>query len=295
MSIQRTELLKRMRSDARRLFDAAVQRVDPYEAVKNFVRLSGSRLMLGPDGSGEIPLSLESFQQVYVIGGGKASAPMAKALEEILGERISGGLVVVKYGFTEPLASLELMEAGHPLPDGKGVEGARRILEVLRGAGEKDLILSLISGGGSALLPLPAGGITLAEKQAMTRMLLECGATIGEINAVRKHISSSKGGQMARAAYPATTINLMLSDVVGDKLDVIASGPFVPDSSTFGDAWSIIEKYRLKTAPPAVREYLEKGMKGELEETPKAGDPVFGKVMNFVIGSNILALEAAEQ
>jgi hydroxypyruvate reductase len=285
-----------MRSDARKLFDAAVKRVDPFQAVKSFVRLSGSRLVLGPEeGSGETPLPLESFEHVYVTGGGKASAPMAKALEEILGERISGGLIVVKYDFTEPLKFLEIMEAAHPLPDGKGVEGARRILELLQGAGEKDLILSLISGGGSALLPLPAGGITLAEKQAMTRMLLECGASIGEINAVRKHISLSKGGQMARAAFPATTINLMLSDVVGDRLDVIASGPFVPDSSTFGDAWSILEKYRLKTAPAAVREYLEKGMKGEAEETPKNGDPVFKNVRNFVIGSNILALEAAEQ
>ncbi|PKN67361.1 MAG: glycerate kinase [Deltaproteobacteria bacterium HGW-Deltaproteobacteria-15] len=295
MSIEGTELLKRMRSDAGRLFDAAVKRVDPYEAVKRFVRFSGGRLALHPDGSEQTPLSLESFEHVYVIGGGKASAPMAKALEEILGERISGGLIVVKYGFTEPLKFLEIIEAGHPLPDGKGVEGAGRILEILQGAGEKDLILSLISGGGSALLPLPAGGITLAEKQAVTRMLLDCGATIGEINAVRKHISSSKGGQMARAAFPATTINLMLSDVVGDRLDVIASGPFVPDSSTFQDAWSVIEKYRLKGIPSAVREYLEKGMKGEAQESPKAGDPVFEKVRNFVIGSNILALEAAER
>ncbi|MDD5207209.1 MAG: glycerate kinase [Desulfobacterales bacterium] len=295
MSIEGTELLKRMRSDARRLFDAAVRRVDPYETVKRFVRCSGGKLVLDPDGSGRTPLSLESFEHVYVIGGGKASAPMAKALEEILGERISGGLIVVKYGFTEPLKFLEIIEAGHPLPDGKGVEGAGRILEILKGAGEKDLILSLISGGGSALLPLPAGGITLAEKQAVTRMLLECGATIGEINAVRKHISSSKGGQMARGAFPATTINLMLSDVVGDRLDVIASGPFVPDPSTFQDAWSVIEKYRLESIPSAVRAYLEKGMKEGAEETPKAGDPVFEKVRNFVIGSNMLALEAAER
>jgi len=289
-----TELLRGMRSDARILFDSAVRRVDPFEAVKRFVHLSGGRLMLGPEDSVQTPLALESFEHVYVIGGGKASAPMAKALEEILGERISGGLIVVKYGFTEPLRYSEIMEAGHPLPDPNGEQGARSIVNLLQRTGENDLVLSVISGGGSALLPLPAGQITLAEKQTLTRMLLECGATIGEINTVRKHISLSKGGQMARAAFPATTINLMLSDVVGDRLDVIASGPFVPDSSTFTDAWSIIEKYRLKSIPSSVRNYLERGIRGETEETPKADDPVFRKVRNFVIGSNILALEAAE-
>jgi len=290
-----TVLLESMRSDAKRLFDAAVKRVDPFEAVKRFVHLSGGRLLLGPRESVQTPLSLEAFEHIYVIGGGKASGPMAKALEEILGERISGGLVVVKYGFAEPLSHSEIMEAGHPIPDRNGEEGARSIVEMLQRTGENDLVLSVISGGGSALLPLPAGEITLSEKQAVTRMLLECGATIGEINTVRKHISLSKGGQMARAAFPATTVNLMLSDVVGDRLDVIASGPFVPDSSTFQDAWSIIEKYRLESAPSSVRRYLERGMLGETEETPKAEDPVFRKVKNFVIGSNILALEAAER
>jgi len=155
---------------------------------------------------------------------------MARAVEQLLGDKISRGMIVVKYGFSEPLRYVETLEAGHPLPDKKGEEGARRILEILTGATERDLILSLISGGGSALMPMPADGITLEENRAVTRMLLEGGAKIGEINAVRKHISGSKGGQMARAAYPATTVNLMLSDVVGDRLDVIASGPFVPRS-----------------------------------------------------------------
>jgi hydroxypyruvate reductase len=296
MQSGRTELLEKMRSDARRLFDAAVKRVDPYEAVRRFVSVSDRKLMLGGQGgAGERVFPLQSFDRVFVIGGGKASAPMARAAEDILGDRISGGLVVVKYGFTEPLKYLEIMEAGHPLPDHKGEEGTRRILSILEGANEGDLIISLISGGGSALLPLPAAGIILAEKQSMTKMLLDCGATIGEINAVRKHISGSKGGQMARAAFPASTLNLMLSDVVGDRLDVIASGPFVPDPSTFQDAWGILEKYAIKTAPEAVKEHLAKGMSGRVEETPKAGDPVFEKVSNFVIGSNILALDAAEQ
>jgi hydroxypyruvate reductase len=175
------------------------------------------------------------------------------------------------------------------------VEGAKKILDLLESAGERDLIFSLISGGGSALLPLPAGPITLAEKQALTKKLLECGASIEEINAIRKHISLSKGGQLARAAFPATTVNLMLSDVVGDKMDVIASGPFVPDQSTFKEAWAITVKYELTDIPESIRVHLRKGLEGQMPETPKAGDVVFSRVLNRVVGSNLLALEAAKE
>ena len=288
--------LEKVREDARRIFQAALERVDPYEAVKRFVRLLGSRLLIGEAGNANlIEMYLNSYENVWVIGGGKASAPMARALGEILGRRIRGGMVVVKYGFGEPVTTLEIAEAGHPLPDLKGVEGTRRILSILEKAGEKDLIFSLISGGGSALLPLPAQGVTLDEKQSLTRMLLACGATIGEINTVRKHISGSKGGQMARAAFPATTVNLMLSDVVGDRLEVIASGPFVSDTSTFQDALDVLEKYRLNQVPPSIRKHLGGGARGEVEETPKPGDQVFERVSNFVIGSNVLALEAAQE
>lgn len=294
ISSEKSDFLESMRSDAKRLFEIAVQRINPEAAVKRFVRLSGNRLLLGPEGASETELAIDSFEHVYVIGAGKASGSMAKALEEMLDGRIHGGLVVVKYGFAEPLQFLQIIEAGHPLPDQQGVQAARRIMEIMERAGEKDLVFSLISGGGSALLPLPAGGISLSEKQAITKMLLECGAAIGEINAVRKHISALKGGQMARAAFPATTVNLMLSDVVGDRLDVIASGPFVPDPTTFQDACSTIQKYRL-IVPSSIEEHLEKGLHGKLKETPKSGDPVFGRVGNFVIGSNIQALEAAEE
>ncbi|MDY6972877.1 MAG: DUF4147 domain-containing protein [Thermodesulfobacteriota bacterium] len=155
------------------------------------------------------------------------------------------------------------------------------------------LVFSLISGGGSALLPCPAGDITLSEKQELTRVLLACGASINEINAVRKHISSTKGGQMARAAAPATTVNLMLSDVVGDRIDVIASGPFTPDSSTFEQAWSILGKYDLGDIPATIRDYLRAGLEGQIRETPKTNDPIFKRVFNFVVGSNMIALEAA--
>jgi len=296
MSRHKAEILKEMRSHAERIFRAAVGRVDPCEAVRRFVRTEGEKAIVGREGQEQREFDLARFDHVFVAGAGKATAPMAKALEEVLGERIHGGLINVKYGFTAALRFIETVEAGHPLPDENGVQGTRRIIGLLRGAGERDLVFSLISGGGSALLPSPAEGITLAQKQAVTRGLLECGASIDEINAVRKHISLSKGGQLARAASPATVINLMLSDVVGDRMDVIASGPFVPDTATFEGARAILEKYcLLENVPASVRDYIERGMQGKAPETPKAGEPVFDRVHNLVIGSNILALQAAEE
>ncbi len=284
-----------MRSQAQELFRASLRRVDPYEAVRRFVRLEGNNLVLGQGGESESALDLRAVERVFLVGGGKATAPMARAVEDILGERIRKGIINVKYGFAEKLVHTEIIEAGHPLPDQKGLEGTRRILDLLESAGERDLVFSLISGGGSALLPLPAGTITLAEKQALTKKLLECGASIDEINAIRKHISLSKGGQMTRAAFPATTVNLMLSDVVGDKMDVIASGPFVPDQSTFEEAWAIIEKYALTDIPESIRAHLQRGLEGKIPETPKAGDVVFSRVRNRIVGSNLLALEAAKE
>lgn len=286
--------LERLRHDAEEIFKAGIRRVDPYEAVRRFLRRDGERLSLGEAGENPIALDLAFFQHVYVVGGGKATAPMARALEDLLGDRITRGLVNVKYGFAEPLERIEIVEADHPVPDRTGVEGTRRIMDLLKSAGENDLVVSLISGGGSALLPQPADGVQLAEKQAVTRKLLECGASIDEINAVRKHISASKGGQMARAALPATTINLMLSDVVGDCMDVIASGPFVPDESTFREVWNLLERYDLlETIPESVRNHLDQGRQGKQPETPKPGDPAFARVTNLVIGSNIQALEQA--
>jgi len=288
-------LLKQMRSEAEQLFQVSIERVNPYEAVKGFVHPDGNRLIFGQEGQPGIELDMEEFHHVFLVGGGKATAPMARAVEELLNDRIDGGIINVKYGFTDKLSFTEIIEAGHPLPDQNGVDGTEKILDLLKRAEEKDLIFSLISGGGSALLPQPVPQISLEEKQAVTRRLLECGASIDEINAIRKHISASKGGQMARSAFPATTVNLMLSDVVGDKMDVIASGPFVPDMSTFKQAWGILEKYRLKDIPDSIRDHLKKGMEKMVPETPKKGDPIFDKVYNFIIGSNILALEAARE
>lgn len=288
-------LLKQIRSEAEEIFKSSVKAVDPYNAVKRFVRVEDNSLILSVKDQTMAKLDLMKYDRISIVGGGKATAPMARAIEDLLGDRIHQGLINVKYGFTQPLAITKITEANHPLPDQNGVKGTRKILDFLQSAGEKDLIFSLISGGGSALLPQPAGKISLSEKQELTSSLLACGASIDEINTVRKHISSSKGGQMARAAYPATTVNLMLSDVVGDKMDVIASGPFTPDSSTFKEVLEIFNKYDLKDVSTTIREHIMAGLEGQIPETPKANDPVFGPVFNLIVGSNILALEAARE
>lgn len=287
--------LETLRSDAKEIFAVCLTAVDPYQAVKRFVHVQGNRLVVGMEGEPETELDLSQFDRISLVGAGKATAPMAAAIEELFGERIRKGLINVKYGFTQELALTEITEAGHPVPDENGVKGTGKVLDFLQGAGQKDLIFSLISGGGSALLPFPVGNITLSDKQEITRKLLACGASIDEINAVRKHMSSSKGGQMARAAFPATIINLMLSDVVGDKMDVIASGPFVPDSATFKDVSEIFNKYNLKDIPPAIHDHMKAGLDGQISETPKENDKIFDRVFNFIVGSNILALEAASK
>jgi len=219
---------------------------------------------------------------------------MARAVEGILGERVTEGFVVVKDGYGVPTARIEVAEAGHPVPDARGLDASGRLLTLASSASERDLVLVLVSGGGSALTPAPAEPITLAEKQAVTRLLLEAGATIGELNAVRKHLSRFKGGLLARAAQPATVVTLALSDVVGDSLDVIASGPTVPDSSTFGDALEVLEaRGVLERAPRAVVERLRAGARGAIDETPKPGDRAFEQTRHAVIGNNALIVEAA--
>jgi hydroxypyruvate reductase len=233
---------------------------------------------------------LRDLRRVFVIGAGKASAAMAKAVERLLGARIDSGLVNVKYGHIARLRRVKLNECGHPVPDDAGVDGAAGIMAMAEAAGQGDLVICVMSGGGSALMPLPAPGITLDEKQATTRLLLASGANIHEINAVRKHISRCKGGQLAEAARPARVLSLLLSDVIGDDLDVIGSGPTAPDGSTFVRAREILRKYQiLDRVPAAVRERLERGARGEVPETPKRLD----HVQNLVVGSNELAVSAA--
>lgn len=281
-----------LRGHALRIFRAALKAADPVQAVKRHVRLQGSVLR-----AGNRRYRLDAFDRIFVIGAGKAGASMARAIEDLLGRRITGGLVSVKYGHTGPLERVELNECGHPVPDEAGVRGAERIAAVARQAGRRDLVICLISGGASALLPAPAPPVTLAEKQETTRLLLACGATIHEINAVRKHLSELKGGQLARLAAPATVLALLLSDVIGDDLDVIGSGPTAPDSSTFRSARAVLEKYGLlERVPKSVAERIERGVRGELAETPKPNDPLFRRVQNLIVGSNRLAAdEAARQ
>jgi hydroxypyruvate reductase len=270
--------LRRLRKDALAIFRAALAAADPAEAVARYLsRRDTTR-----------------FRDIYVIGTGKAGASMAQAAERVLGRRITAGLINVKYGHVAKLRRIELNECGHPVPDARGVAGAQRIAELAARAGKDDLVVCLISGGGSALLPLPAAPITLEEKQAVTRLLLNCGANIHEINAVRKHISAIKGGQLARLASPATVEALLLSDVIGDDLDVIGSGPTAPDASTFARVAAILEHYGIfHDVPVSVRERIEAGLRGEIAETPKPGDALFRRVRNTVVGSNRLALDAA--
>lgn len=279
----------RLRRDALRIFRSSLEAADPAKAVARAVTLAGETLRTG----GRV-YRLDQFDRIVVLGAGKASAAMAHALERILGRRISAGLVNTKYGHLARLKRIDLNECGHPVPDEQGIAGARRIMSLAEGCGPRDLVFCLISGGASALTPLPAPGITLEEKQAVTRALLACGATIHEINAVRKHISGIKGGQLARLAAPATVISLLLSDVIGDSLDVIGSGPTAPDSSTFASAWAVMVKYGIEgRIPPAVAERFRQGMAGEIAETPKAGDACFRKTLNLIVGSNRLAVDAA--
>lgn len=278
-----------LRRHALQIFRTALRAADPAEAVKRHVDHRGGVLR-----AGRRRYRLDAFDRIFVVGAGKASAAMARAVESLLGPRISGGLVNVKYGHTDRLRRIQLNECGHPVPDQAGVEGARRIAELVRQAGPRDLVICLISGGASALLPAPASPVTLAEKQEATRLLLGCGATIHEINAVRKHLSELKGGRLARLAAPATVLTLLLSDVIGDDLDVIGSGPTAPDASTFASARAVLEKYALlERVPPSVAERIERGLRGEIEDTPKPGDPVFERVQNLIVGSNRLAVDEA--
>jgi len=271
---------------ALRIFGAALKAAAPGPAVRNHLRLSGDALA-----SGRKRYPLSKFRNIYVLGAGKASVEMARAVERLLGKRIRGGLINTKYGHgASALRRIEVNECGHPVPDARGEQGAARIAEIARQAEAQDLLICLISGGASALLPLPTPPVTLEDTQAATRLLLECGASIHEINCVRKHISAIQGGQLARLAYPATMLGLILSDVIGDDLDVIGSGPTVPDRSTFAEAKAIFEKYRIwNKAPAGVRQRIS----SSAPETPKPGDRSFDRVQNVIIGSNRLAVDAA--
>ena len=278
------------REDAIAIFNAGVKAVAPENAIARFCSRKGHALIIGTH-----TFDLQAYEHVYVVGAGKATAPMAAAIEDLIGDKLVSGVITVKYDHTVPLQKIQVVEAGHPVPDTNGEAGSDRILELAQKAGSRDLLVCLISGGGSALLPKPVTGVSLDDKQTMTRILLACGATIHEINTLRKHLSAIKGGQLAMAASPATVVTLILSDVVGDDLDVIASGPTVPDNSTFSDCIDIMEKYAIADQlPPAITAYFSQGQAGQVRETPKADDPAFAKTYNLIIGSNFDALMAAQ-
>jgi glycerate-2-kinase len=278
-----------MRAELVDIYQSALKAADPYRAVMNHLFLSGDLLS-----AAGVEYDLKGFRRVIVIGAGKATAPMAQAVEEILDDRISEGIVIVKYGHTRPLRKIVQREAAHPLPDEVGLRATAEIRELLKKAGEETLVICLLSGGASSLLVAPADGITLNDKWVITGLLLSAGATIHELNSVRKHLSAVKGGRLAETAYPATMLTVILSDVIGDRLDVIASGPTVPDSTSFRDALHVIHEYRLEEKiPSGVFSLLHMGVAGVVPDTPKSGAVFFQRTQNIIAGSIRQSLEAA--
>ena len=289
MKVNESELLSHGDVEAKRvaleLMRAAIEGSDPYAAVKRALRVEDNKLVV----MGKI-FPIEG--NIYVLAFGKAACSMAKAVEDILGDRVREGLAVTKYGYSLPLKKIKVVEAGHPIPDENSMLGARLGLELAEKVGENDILLVLISGGGSALFALPEDGISLEDKIKVNELLLKSGAKIHEVNIVRKHISKVKGGKLAKRVK-GTLISLILSDVVGDRLDVIASGPTVKDPTTFRDAYRVLKLYKVwDKVPESVRRHIELGLKGEKEETLKEDLP---NVHNFIIGSSSMACEAAKK
>ncbi len=305
------------RRDILSILEHALRAVEPRQAVLQHMTLDGDRLMVGDQ-----TYDLAQTGRILVVGAGKAGAPMAAAAQQVLGSRVTAGQVNVKHGHlapagdwrlrfapgdadalvnvlgaalaVAPTGAVALSEVGHPVPDAAGMAGAERMVSLLTGLTERDLVIVLLSGGGSALLPLPVAGVSLADYRSLTDLLLRSGADITEINTVRKHCSRLQGGRMAELAAPARIVSLILSDVVGSPLDAIASGPTVPDPTTFADAWAVLARYDLlERAPAPVIAHLRRGMSGALPDTPKPGNLLFARVHNVIIGDNASAGRAA--
>ncbi len=274
----------------KKLFLEGIKAVSPSQLIGNSLRLEKETLIISDFTGHSETIKLNQFENIFIIGAGKASAAMALKTESILGELITGGVIVTKYGFGKVLERVILIEAGHPVPDVNGIIGAEKIIEVCKNAGEHDLIINLLSGGASALLPMPADGISLDEKAKTTNLLLKSGATINELNTIRKHLSKIKGGKLLEYSYPAKIISLILSDVVGDKLDIIGSGIMVKDTSTHKDCNTIIQKYNFQnTFPKSVISLLQKGYYSEIETENLKENSIFN-VSNFIVGNNSIAL-----
>ena len=286
-----TTLYGQRREQVEPVWRAALAAVEPKAAVLRTVQRRGDSLQVVGR-----RYSLADYRHVYLIGMGKAAAPMAQAAESLVGDRLTDGVVVVKRGHEAALQCCRLYAAGHPIPDEAGVAATLKAVALAQRAGADDLLIVLISGGGSALFTAPAPGLTLGDLQQVTDLLLRAGATIQEVNAVRKHLSSVKGGQLAALASPATVVGLVLSDVVGSPLDSIASGPLVPDGTTFADVDEILRRYALwDRLPGRVRAYLQSGLSGQAPETPKADDSVFRRVQMVVVADNRVAAQASQR
>ncbi|HEU4609039.1 MAG TPA: glycerate kinase [Chitinophagaceae bacterium] len=279
-----------MRDHAIQIFRSAVEAVQPAALLPAFISLEPPMIRLG-----EQYFAVDPAAGIQVLSVGKAAAAMALSAEALLGSWIRSGLVVTKEGHSLPLSHFEVMEAGHPVPDRRSLQAGEILLERISDLSENDLVLLLLSGGASSLLADCPAGVSLQELQSLTAAMLRSGADIHEINTVRKHLSPGiKGGRLARAAYPARVCTLIISDVLGDSTDSIASGPTVPDSTRFSDAWQVINKYNLSASLSLpMKQWLMDGLEGKTAENPLPGDPVFDKVSNLIIGNNTMALQAA--
>lgn len=281
------------RSFLQSLFRAAIDAVDPSKLIQRLVHFDAHRLQIRTKQQ-ELTLSLS--KRIFVLGVGKGAGLLVQGLESILEERIAGGVVILPRGQFVPLNRVRIVNSEHPLPGPGSIVAAEHLSSVLKKKKETDLVCFCLTGGASSLLVSPAPGLTLQDKLAVNELLLACGAEISEINTVRKHLSQVKGGGLARWVFPSPLVSFILSDVVGDDLSTIGSGPTVPDPTTFQDAWKVLERFSLlDRIPTAVQEHLRRGLEGIQQETPKLGDRIFSNISNILIGSNHLALEAAAE
>jgi len=281
-----------LKKAADQIIKASLNAVDPYQLVREQIKRNGDTL----DISEEERIDLSDYERVFMCGAGKGAAPLARAMEELLGDRLEGGDIIVKYEHLADLEKINLHEAAHPVPDENGLKSTEILLNNLENLTNRDCVFVLLTGGGSALLESLPEDIELDDLQKLSSVLLQCSATIHEINCIRKHISRIKGGQLARKIYPARCITLALSDVIGDDLSVIASGPTSPDPTNFDDALAILDKYEVTNQiPKVILEYLKRGSKGEIPDTPKKEDEIFKTVSNIVVGNNRLALNRAKE
>lgn len=283
--------MKKFKIIAEDMLKAALDAVNPTNLILKQCRLEHPMFRIR-----DLQLDLSQFTNIYVLGAGKASAHMAQALEQLMGSHISEGLVITKYGHRVPTQKIRILEAGHPVPDENTLSATEELLKIAEKSTGNDLIIFLLSGGGSALLEHLPPSISLGDLQLLNQLLLASGANIEEINAVRKHISLVKGGQLARLIAPAKLVSLIISDVVGNPLSSIASGPTTADETTFQDAWQVIEKYQLvEQLPESIKNHLKRGLAGQIPETPKTNEPMFKNVQNIILGSNLLALQESQK